>query len=254
MKNYFAFLKKEIIESNRTYKTLILFCVFIIFGMMSPVTAKVMPKLLAEFMPKGMEITITTPVVLDAWMQFYKNISQMGILLLVVLFSGILSTEKSKGTLIIMVTKGLSRDTVILSKFSVMILLWTISLALAGLTTWGYSCYLFPGEALPHLIFSLVALWIYGLFLLALLLLMSTFTRSNYSALLLTGVVVAVLMMANILPTLQKFNPLFLSSKNVPLLMGVVKAKEFFLPMGITISSMVLLIVGAILIFRKQQL
>lgn len=254
MKNYYAFLKKEAMESNRTYKTLILFCVFFFFGMLSPVTAKVMPKILSEFMPSGMKITLATPVILDAWAQFYKNVSQMGLFLLVILFSGVLATEKTKGTLVIMVTKGLSRNTILFAKFTMMIVLWTTSLAAAALTTYGYSCYLFPGETLPHLFFSLVALWVYGVFLFALLLFMATFTKSNYSALLLTGGLVAILMMLNLFPTIKKISPLFLSSNNVALLGNTVTVKSFILPMGITAGCTILFVLGASLLFRKQQI
>lgn len=254
MRNYVAFIKKECMESSRTYKVLCMFCVFFLFGMMSPVSAKIMPKLLESFMTNGIKIILTTPVVLDAWVQFYKNVSQMGLMLMIILFSGILATEVSKGTLIIMVTKGLSRDTIILSKLTVMVLLWSVSYLVAGVTTWGYARYLFPGESLEHLVFSMMALWLYGVFLLALLIFMSTFTRSNYSALLLTGVVVVLLMILNMLPILQKYNPLFLSSNNVALLGNTVKVKAFFLPMGITGGCIILLTLGAILIFRKRQL
>lgn len=254
MSNYIAFTKKEWIENSRTYKRLIMLCTFILFGMMSPVTAKLMPEILKRFMPKGMEITLTTPGVIDAWSQFYSNISQMGMFLMVILFSGILANEYAKGTLIIMITKGLSRDMIILSKFSAMVSLWTISYVIGGLTSWGYSTYLFPGENLKHLTFSLFSLWIYGIFLLAILLFMGTIAKNSYGALLLTGVVVVVMMVLNILPTIKKYNPIFLSNNMVTLLQKTVEVKDFVLPMSITIGAIGLLLVGSILIFRKRQL
>ncbi|WP_222860725.1 hypothetical protein [Paenibacillus antibioticophila] len=90
--------------------------VFFIVGMLSPLTAKLMPELLSSFLPEGMTLTIAEPTALDAWIQFFKNTSQMGLILIVILFSGILGTELTRGTLINMLTKGLSRHAVILSK------------------------------------------------------------------------------------------------------------------------------------------
>lgn len=44
MRGYLAFVKKELLEQVRTYKLLILLLVFFIFGMLSPLMAKLMPK------------------------------------------------------------------------------------------------------------------------------------------------------------------------------------------------------------------
>ncbi len=93
--------------------------------MMNPLTAKITPQLVENFMPEGMIVNLGEPTALDSWMQFYKNVPQLGLVVLVILFSGMMSQEYSKGTLINMLTKGLARRSVILSKLTVALVMWT---------------------------------------------------------------------------------------------------------------------------------
>lgn len=254
MRNFAAFLKKELLESVRTYRLLIILTVFFVFGMMSPLTAKLLPEILSSYMPEGIEITIVEPVAVDAWAQFFKNISQVGLFLTVILFSGILSTELTRGTLINMLTKGLSRSTVILSKFTSMAAIWTMSYAAAFFITWGYTIYLFPGDKVLNLLFSIFCLWLFGLFLLALLLLGATLTRNNYGCLLLTGAVIVALMFCNIVPNVQKYSPLSLAAFNVSLLTNAVAVSELLLPIVITSLCALACVIASVLIFNKNQI
>ena len=125
MTGYGAFVKKEFMEFYRSHKLLIILAVFLLLGMMNPLTAKITPQLVENFMPEGMIVNLGEPTALDSWMQFYKNVPQLGLVVLVILFSGMMSQEYSKGTLINMLTKGLARRSVILSKLTVALVMWT---------------------------------------------------------------------------------------------------------------------------------
>lgn len=254
MKGYYAFLKKELLESIRTYKLLLLIAVFFIVGMLSPLTAKLMPELLSSFLPEGMTLTIAEPTALDAWMQFFKNTSQMGLILIVILFSGILGTELTRGTLINMLTKGLSRHAVILSKLTAMILLWTVSYTTAFIATWGYTAYLFPDDVLPHLGLSVFCLWLFGTFLMTLLLFAATLAKSSYGALIFTAAVAALLAIVNIAPLAQKYNPLILALNNTALLTNAIRPSEMYSALAVACVCLLLLIAGAAVTFKKRLL
>src|SRR5690554_4004554 len=124
MRSFIAFCRKELMESLRTYKFMILFLIFIFFGFLNPVVAKLLPEILESVLPEGMSITLEEPRAIDSWMQFFKNGSQTGMIVLTVIFSGIMAGEITKGTLVHMVTKGLSRKIVVLSKFFSAVLQW----------------------------------------------------------------------------------------------------------------------------------
>ena len=254
MRNYTAFLKKEIMESYRTYKATIMLIIFLIFGIISPLTAKMIPDLLGTFMPEGVSITLADPVALDSWAQFYKNIPQMGLIVTVILFSGILSAELSKGTLIIMLTKGLSRVAVILAKFTCMALIWTLSLALSFVLTWSYTVFLFPGGETAHLLFSVFCLWLFGVFLLALLIFAATLVNSNYGCLLITGAGVIVCILINIIPEAHRYNPITLATQNMNLLMGAMDVQSLLIAVAITAGLSLIFLISAVMIFRKKRL
>lgn len=254
MRQFTALFKKELLGSWRTYRLLILLAVFFAFGVMSPLAAKLMPELLASFAVPGMDISLPPPTVMDSWAQFFKNVSQMGLIVLAVVLGGTLSTELSRGTLTHLLTKGLPRPTVILSKYAAMALLWTAAYALAFLVTLLYSAYLFPGEAVANLVLSAAGMWLFGLFLLAALLAASALTGATYGALLLTVALLVALALLNISPALQDYNPLLLVSANVPLLAGTLTASSLTPALAVTAMLCALLVLAAVLLFRKRQL
>ena len=55
-----VFTKKELIESWRTHRFLILTVVFLIFGILSPLMAKLLPELLKSGLG-GVKVTVPTP-------------------------------------------------------------------------------------------------------------------------------------------------------------------------------------------------
>lgn len=254
MRNYSAFLKKEIMESVRTYKLFIMLIVFLVFGIMSPLTAKITPDLINILMPEGMTITLAEPTALDSWTQFFKNISQMGLIVMVIVFSGVLATEISKGTLINMLTKGLSRVAVILSKFTCVVLIWTISLVLALGVTGGYTVYLFPDGGIHHLFFSIFCLWLFGVFLLAVLIFSATLVNNNYGCLLITGAAVVACLLANIIPDAYAYNPVSLASMNMDLLTNTIEPSSILFAVVIAAASSLVLLVSSVLVFRKKLL
>jgi ABC-2 type transport system permease protein len=254
MKGYIAFTKKEVLESLRTYRVLILFLVAFLVGMLSPITAKLMPEIFKSLQLDGIVITLPPPVALDAYAQLFKNMTQIGMLVVLLVFSGMLSNEIMKGTLIPMLTKGLSRSAVILAKFTVSLTIWTLALFLSFITTYGYTAYLFGSGNQPNLLFSVFCLWLFGAFLLSLILLSSSFMPGNFGGLTLTAMLIVVMMILDVFPKLHQFNPIALSSQNVALLEGAVKVSELMPIIFITLCMIILSLGGSMVIFKKKRL
>lgn len=255
MRGFYAFTKKELVEQLRTYKVLIILSVFFLFGMMSPLTAKLLPEIFAGMNMNGIQISITETTVFDAYGQFFKNFTQMGILVVLLVFGGILTNELVKGTLINILAKGLPRHTVILSKYTASVLLWTVGFVVAALTNYGYTEYLFEDTAVKNLLFSLFCLWLFGCFILALIMLSGTIAAGNFGGLILSAVaLVAMLMVGSIFPDTEQYNPITLASKNVALLSGAQEVKDLLITVVITCILTVVCIVLSVLIFRKKRL
>ena len=254
MTGYLAFLKKELFEYTKTYKLFVMLMVFAVFGITNPLTAKLLPEILGSLIPDSVVITLPEPTAYDAWTQFFKNATQIGLLVMVILFSSVLSSELSKGTLINLLTKGLSRTAVILSKYTCMILLWTTSIALCFGLTYGYTVYLFPKDETSNLLFSVFCLWLFGLFLMAALLFSATLTRSSYGCLLVTGIVVVICMILNIIPAVHRYNPISLSTDNMGLIMNSIKASALYSTIVITCLLSLIFVSLSIVVFQKKQI
>lgn len=254
MKGFLAFTKKEIIENLRTYKIFVLFIVFFIFGLMSPFVAKMTPEIMNMLPMDGIKIEIPTPVALDSYAQYYNNVAQMGILIFIAMFGGMISRETGKGTLTNILTKGLSRDSVILSKYVTAAGIWSASVLISILTTYAYTIYTFKGEYVPHIFISVLSFWLFGLFLLAALIFFAAIFKSSYSALLCTALLVILLSLFNLVPRVKKYNPNILITNNVGMLSKEFIVSDLRIPIILSVSMSALFICGAVMIFRKRQI
>lgn len=254
MKVYFAFTQKELLESLRTYKLLTMIIVFIFFGMLGPLTAKLTPQILESLIPAEMQFTIGEPTALDSWAQFFKNISQMGFIVVSILFSGIMANEFNRGTFINILTKGLPRSTVILSKFTVASMIWTVSYFICFILSYIYTEYFWDSGGISNLPYSIFYLWLFGIMFLAVILLGGVIFRSSYACLMFTGGFIVTLFLLNIVPKFQKYNPIGLASKNMSLLTGDIVPKDLMTSVIISIGIIIASIVGAIGIFNKKAI
>lgn len=253
MRAYIAFVGKEFMEYLRTYKFFALVAVFLFFGFMNPITAKVMPELLDSLMPEGMSINLGTPTALDSWAQFFKNISQMGAIVLVIILSGIMANEFGRGTLINMLTKGLSRQTVILAKFTAAVATWTLAYVLCFIVTYGYTAYFWSMDTVSNLLLSVFGLWLFCVLLIALLIFGGVVSGNIYGSLLVTGGATVFLTLLNIVPAVQRYNPITLSSGNMALLTAQRAISDFTPALAVCTLAIAALIAISIGMFNKKQ-
>lgn len=252
MNSYVAFLKKELTENMKNYRFLILFAVFLIFGLTSPFLAKFMPEVLSA-VAANMQMG-STPVALDAWKQFYKNISGVGFSAFIILFGSCMSGEYSKGTLVLLVTKGLPRSAVIFAKYTVAAILMTICYWAGFLATYCYVDYLWPGTMLSHVFTAAFYLWLIGFLYLSILLLSCVIFKQTFTSILFTGGIVAMISLLGIVEPLAKFNPFLLTSKNMELISGAASVSELFIPAIISIVITILGLWSAIILFNRKHL
>ncbi|MGB4587636.1 MAG: ABC transporter permease subunit [Clostridiaceae bacterium] len=254
MRAYLSFTKKEFLGNLRTYKLLIMFLVFLLFGMLGPITAKLTPKLLESLITDGITITLPEPSAFDSWAQFFKNVSQLGLFIVVILFSGMMANEYSHGTLINVLTKGLKRSTVILSKFTAASMIWTGSYLVCFLMSYFYTEYFWPEDKILNLSYSVFYLWMFGILLIALIILGGVIFRNSYGCLLFTGGFIVFLYILNIVPKIQKYNPVALISTNMALLKGESLYMDVIPSLVVSIAIIFLSIAIAIGIFNKKQI
>ena len=200
-----------------------------------------------------MEMT-SAPAALDAWKQFYKNISGVGFSAFIILYGSCLSSEYSKGTLVLMVTKGLPRKAVILAKYTVAAVLMTICYWSSYAAAYGYTAFLWHDTSLLHVPLAAFALWLIGFLYLSILMIGCVIFKQTFTTILFTGGIVAVISLLGVIEPIAEFNPFLLTSKNVDLLSGETVPSDFIVPALLSAAISILGLLTAIKLFNKKQL
>ena len=256
MRAIIAFTKKEITEQMRTGKVLFLGILFILFGIMNPAVAKLTPwlmEMMADSLAEsGMIITQVSVTALDSWMQFYKNIP-IALIAFVLLEAGIFTKEYRSGTLVLSLTKGLKRRDVVLSKSLTLILLWTVSYWLYFGVTYAYTVYYWDNSVVSYLMPSVVLWWVFGLWILSLMVFFSTLCSSNTGVLVGTGGVAFGFYLLSIIPKVAKYLPTLLADGN-SLIYGQKEPGEYLTALIVTAVTGLALFGVSFPLFNKKQL
>lgn len=254
MKAMMAFFKKEIREGVRSGKFLILGILFLIFGIMNPAIAKLTPWMLEIFSDSlaGMQITEVTVDALTSWTQFFKNIP-IALIVFVLMFSGTFTKEYQSGTLILILTKGLSRYKVVAAKAAVMLLTWTACYWLCFAVTYGYNAYFWDNSIAEGLMPAAVHWWLFGVWTIALIVLFSTLGKTNTVVLLGTGGSILGCYLLGMFPKPGKYVPTALMN-SASLLTGAESAGDYRAAVLLAVLLSVICFIVSIVVMNKKQL
>ena len=253
--SFIAFTKKEFVESLRTYRLIVLIGVLLFFGILSPLTALFLPEIIGSLdMGDGVTLTLPEPSAMDSWTQFFSNVGQMGMLALIITFSGIMANEISRGTLVNLLTKGMKRHTVVISKFLYANAMWTVGYGLCLAVCYAYTEFYWPAADLSNAFLAFSSLWLYGVLMISMLVFGGVLFGSFYGSLLFSLGMIIVMALLNIAPALHKFNPISLAGGTLELLSAHKEAADFSPAMIICTVAVVLMLVGSIVIFNRKKM
>lgn len=248
----FSFLKKELKEFTKTPKGLILLVLFIFFAIASPILAKYINEILL-LVASDTPITLPEPEFQDAWLQFYKNLSTVFIVYIIIV-TGSISQEKNKGSIILVLTKKVTRFNLIMSKFIASAIVYTILYLVSVLLSGWYTNYLFGEFVYQGLYMSLFIFWLMGIFFTALAILVSVIGKTPTSSALLGFFGFAVLQILNISSKIALYNPAGASSLVNNVLMGSIELGDLWIHIVSTLLGTIILFVTGFLIFKKQEI
>lgn len=254
MKTFQAFFKKELMESWRRFKLPLLLILFIFLGLLNPFTALLTPEILDLVMEDGLILQLPEPTSLDSWIQFYKNIPQLGLIVFILVYSTIVNREIGEHTLVNIVTKGARRGRIVLAKFIHLLLQWTLYLFISLIITWGYTRYYFQDDFSQNILEGAFLLWIFGVVIISLLLLGSTITKNNYGGLLFVGGIFISLTLWNFFDYHIEWNPMQLATENINLISGDLQWDHFYKSIATGILLCIAALMGSIYSFGKKKL
>lgn len=251
--NFLAVLRKETLEQWRTRRFLVAVAVLLVFGLLSPVVAKLMPEIFKMF--PGAEPFVAMmpqPTVKDAVAQYVKNISQFAMIIGILITMGSVAQEKDKGTAALMLVKPLSRMVFLAAKLLALLVVFTTGILLAGLGAYGYTLFLFGDMPLLPWLMLNVLLLVYTLVYVALTLFFSTLGRSQALAGGLALAAMAVLGILGSIPGVNEFVPGQLVNWGAGLMAktGEPAWPALWVSLGLILASLV----AGWLVLRRQEL
>lgn len=256
MKSFVAFMKKEWMESVRSGKIVILIILFILLGILGPAIAKLTPwmlKMMEDSLAEAGLIVTEVPVnALTSWTQFFKNIP-MGCIVFACIYSGIFTREYQAGTLILMLTKGLSRWKVMLGKYTLVFFIWTFCYWLCFTITYGYNAYFWDNRIASDLFFAAALWWLFGVWVISLITFFSVICKSNTGVLLGTGGSVLVSYVVGLFPKVKAFTPAMLMDA-MPLLSGAAEMDAYKDAVYVTVILCILLVGASVPLFNKKNI
>ena len=176
-------LGKELKESWRTNRLLVVAVVTLLFGLMSPLLARYIREILELAAgPEMQGIPIPDPTMDMALVQYIKNASQIVFLMGILVSMGAVVAEKERGTAALVLSKPVSRLTFLLAKYAGLLLVMGAGFALGGVGAYYYTLVLFTAPPLGPYLGLNGLLFLYLALLMAVTLLASTVLRNQAAA------------------------------------------------------------------------
>jgi ABC-2 type transport system permease protein len=253
--SFTAFLKKEVTEAYKTPKGIIIGIIFLFFGILSPLTAKYMNEIIAlAGQQQGMDIKLPPSTYLQSYEQFFKNIYFMMTVVTILVFAGMVSEEKSRGTIVLVLTKCLSRQAFILGKLISAVLIFSVSYIVATGVCVFYTALMFPEYMNSGIIYALLLYWLFGCMMITLTLLVSILSKSMTVAAVSGFASYALISTISAIPYIGKYTPGSLQSLSWELAHNTKTPADALIPALITFAAGVVAIAAGLAIFRKQEL
>lgn len=257
MRGFFVFARKEALEIVRTWRIWVLPGMLLFFALTGPVMAKYTPEIikaaggsefaaLAKAMPK--------PTYLDAYAQWIKNLSQIGIFAIIIIYGGLISTERKDGTAILVLTKPLSRTSYVIAKAAVHCAFLAVAVGVCTVATWSVTRMVFGKSPGLQLWYAVVAWLALAIFFLGVMTLLSSMLGSQAGAAGIGLAVFAGLSVAGMWEPLRRFSPAGLVQAPAALAAGKQAAALAVSPVVTACGLAVLLVMLAAEVFRTKEL
>ena len=252
-----AMLGKEWIEYIRTYKLFLLIMVFVLFAIMSPAAAYYMADILKSAGINSAALSdpmLQNPTYLASFQQFFKNVGQMGLLVLAIVFAGVTANDISKQTIVPLLAKGLKRDAAIYGKLCTAFLVWGLVYAVCVAVMLAYTAYYFDMQNMEGVAISLLGIFEFGLLLIVLLGLGGVMYKSQVGALVAVGVFILLLTLLSVFtPQLEYINPITMISQGYGVVAGTYDVGDFITSMWVGLGLVFIGCVATVFSFRKVQ-
>jgi ABC-2 type transport system permease protein len=147
MSGFAVLLRKELLEAWRTRRLPVVAGLFVVVGMISPLTARYMNEILEAALGDQLTVPLPTPTAAAALEQLQKNLGQLGALVAIALAMGSVAGELDRGTAALVLAQPATRRAFLAAKLIAIGTVLGVAMLLATIAAWVYTAVLF--EPLP---------------------------------------------------------------------------------------------------------
>ena len=255
MMGFRVLLLKEMREQLRTNRLIAVAAIFLLFGILGPLTDRYMKELVDAIGTEsgGFSIQVPPPSLEGDLVQIIKNLSQFGIICALLLGMGSVAWEKERGTAGMILTKPASRAAFLAAKLVAISLTLGIATALGTGVAYIYTLILYPTVFPPagYAAMAILLWWMLVAFT-SITLLASTVTRSAIAAAGIGLVALLVMGIVGALPTIGPYMPSSLSDPARAIAMGQ-DPGSLAGPLVFNIALVPALFCITWLVFRRQE-
>lgn len=252
MDRIFALVRKEALEFVRTWRGPSFLIVWLFFAVMSPLLALITPQLVGSMMDSqsGVTIVLPDPTYLDAYAQWLKNLSQIGIALVAFASAGLIPGERSIGADVFVLAKPVSRGAYVISKYVVQAVMVSVITLVATTLVLGLTYALF-GEAPAGDLYAGIIAWLIGALLAMSIAVTFSTVMPTLAAGLVTLVFVGVLSASALWEFAAEYTPAGLYSASSALISGTDTPVAMCMLTGVVSIVALLAVAGRLLSARE---
>jgi ABC-2 type transport system permease protein len=248
-------MKHELIGFWRRRRFLVLGAVLLFFGALAPLSIRYLPQILAQVpgTPEGIEAVLPQADASMALNEFGQNMTQIGAIMVVLMTMGAIVQERERNTIILVLSKPVSRAAYLGAKHLSLALLLLFGLVIGSATGYYYLGLLF--QWLPTGGFTVYAstLYFYWLLIAGITLLGGVWARSQMAV---AGISLGILFagsLIGLIPALKSYMPAAAMNWASTMALGI-EAHPPWAALGILLLADLVLPLLAWVSFRRQEL
>jgi ABC-2 type transport system permease protein len=250
-------LRKELSEAWRTRRLPIIALLFLVVGIISPLTARYLNEILAAALGDQLPMVLPEPTAVMALEQLQKNLGQFGALAAIALAMGSVSGELDRGTAALVLAQPATRTAFLVAKLVAIALVLAVCTVLAVAVAWIYTAILFEPLPAGGWVAYAVLAWLALLAWAAITFLASTATGSTTAAAGLGFVALIGLSILAVIPAVDHVLPTGLTLPSILIASGqaaAVKGGELATAILGTVVLVAACTAGAVASFARREL
>ena len=255
MNSFSVLFQKEWRENVRNYKIVWIPLVFILFGIMEPVSNYYLPQILKTVgnLPEGVVSGLPTSTPEQILMSTVGEYQFTGLLVVTLAFVGIISRERKNGTATLLYVRPISYKSYIASKAMIMMIIVIGSFLLGISVSLYYTTILFGGVGVAEFLGFLGTYCLWLLFVISIV----VFSSAAFSTGMATMVSLLFILLGQLVDTLigtyWTITPWKLPNYAGYLLTGSLDESPYIWTLVITSALILLFLVGAVYFARKNS-